>query len=473
MALTGITAGVAAAGQADSWQEQHDLLVKRLRNLQDKAGEFGESYRPIYQAALPWYERWGGINRDPVDSWMVSPEKYADDLADALEKGMNFVAENPGAQIPLVFETTLPGGEKISVKYWLKLPAGFPSRSAHFPLIIGLHGSGWLGHKISFVRGGGGSGPCFEVTPINEGGSWRIDFLNVFLDRLLATLPIDADRVYVEGHSLGGIATWEWATKNPERLAAISPRAGAWYPFEASRLKQVPSWVIHGENDNVILRGFAEQMVSALQNCGASTRLTVLRGAMHNLPDDFDNQPVVDWYLRQTRSHAPPPPDPAGALGLNADGFSRWEFISIPAQQGWKTGPHKFHGVTAANFETGYRMAVEPLFAQVHRLGESVDAPVRFEADLNTGESTAWLVAPNRLSKSAYSEPSLVMLPARHVVRFYCRGLPTKAFAHVHELVREIVASGHTIANDHVWITGLVGPSDTPDFLAEYWIDIN
>ncbi|MEO6993313.1 MAG: hypothetical protein ABI273_06770, partial [Lacunisphaera sp.] len=176
--LTGVTA-VKAADHADSEQEQHDLLVKRLRNLQDKAGEFGESYRPIYQAALPWYERWGGINRDPVDPWMVSPENYAGELADALEKGKNFVAENPGAQIPLVFETTLGGGEKISVKYWLKIPAGFPAPSVRFPLIIGLHGSGWLGHKISFVRGGGTSGPpCFEVIPINEGGSWRIDFLN-------------------------------------------------------------------------------------------------------------------------------------------------------------------------------------------------------------------------------------------------------------------------------------------------------
>ena len=462
-----------AAGQADVWQEQHDLLVKRLRNLQAKAGVFGESYRPIYLAALPWYERWGGINRDPVDPWMVSPEKYASELADALDKGMNFVAENPGAQIPLVFETALPGGEKISVKYWLKIPAGFPSPSARFPLIIGLHGSGWLGHKISFVRGGGAAGPCFEVVPIDEGGSWRIDFLNAFLDRLLATLPIDADRVYVEGHSLGGIATWEWATKNPERFAAISPRAGAWYPFEASRLKQVPSWVIHGENDNVILRGFAEQMVSALQACGASTRLTVLRGATHNLPDDFDNQPVIDWYLRQTRSHATPPPDPVEALGLNAAGFSRWEIISIPGHQGWKTGPLGFHGVTAGNFDNGYRVALEPLFAQVHRLNEAVDAPVRFETDPKTGESTAWLAAPQRLRKTPYSEPSLVTLPARHVVRFYYRGLAANAFAHVHDISREITASGHTIANDHVWITGLTGLSDTSDFLAEYWVEIN
>ena len=45
-----------------------------------------------------------------------------------------------------------------------------------------------------------------------------------YLDELCRMFPIDQDHVYVEGHSMGGIATWEWAMGNPERFAAISPR---------------------------------------------------------------------------------------------------------------------------------------------------------------------------------------------------------------------------------------------------------
>lgn len=169
---------------------------------------------------------------------MVPPEQYATELADALEHGRNFFAENPEALLPLAFEMPLPGGGAMKVNYWIILPAEFAEKGRLFPLIIGLHGSGWLGHKISFVRQArkaASAARAIEVTPINEGGPWQISFLNAYLDQLIETLPVDADRVYVEGHSLGAMATWEWALDNPERFAAISPRAGVGEPFLAAR----------------------------------------------------------------------------------------------------------------------------------------------------------------------------------------------------------------------------------------------
>jgi pimeloyl-ACP methyl ester carboxylesterase len=475
LACLGLFCGLSAraAEPPDAWQRQHDQLVARLRNLQAKAGTFGAAYQPIYEAALPWYERWGGVNRDAVDAWMMSPEQYAGKLATALEQGKNFVADNPDSQLPLVCDVTLPGGDKVSVKYWLKLPAGFPSASAKFPLIIGLHGSGWLGHKISFVQGHGPGGPCFAVTPIWQEGFWRIDFLNAFLDQLLAALPIDRDRVYLEGHSLGGMATWLWALENPERFAAISPQAGAGEPYRAIRLKHVPSWVIHGGNDTAVLRGFAEQMVSALQSVGASTRYSILPQVEHNMPEDLDHQAVVDWYLRQTRSHEAPPPDPRDALGLGPAGYSPWTIIAVPEQQFWSAGPFKLTGLSGDKFWERFREAAKALFDRVHRRGEMADSPVRIETDQQTGNSQVWLAAPSRLRTTKDPDPALVVLPARRFVRFYGRGDDAGGFAHLRAVAPELTAAGYTLAGSKVWITGVTLWQNAPDSIAEYWAEIH
>jgi predicted esterase len=444
--------------------QEHDRLVARMRALAGSTGMFGGKYQALYDAALPWYELWGGKDRSPVDTWMVSPEVYAADLATALEHGRNFIAENPDALFPLAFRATLPGGESISAKYWIKLPAGFASGSGSFPLLVNLHGSGWLGHKISFAKGHATPGPLFDVTPIDEAGPWKIDFLNAFLDKLLATLPIDADRVYVQGHSLGGMATWEWAMDNPERFAAISPRSAIGETYRAVRLKNVPSWVIHGADDNVISRGFAEQMVSALQACGSGVRFTFLVGVTHNMPEDLDNARVNDWYLSHTRSHEAPPADPREGLGLGAAGFSPWELITVPQQQCWKSAPVNISGQSS-----DIRAAVDPLFARIHARGEMADAPLRLETDAATGDGVVWLCAPLRLRTSRDPDPTLETLPAFSVARFYFRGQVPKALEHARAVAAELAGAGRKTSGK-VWVTPLSLWRDSPGFIAEYWV---
>jgi hypothetical protein len=112
--------GLAATGLCNpsDWQQQHDSLVARLRALAGTESAFGPAYQPLYHAALPWYERWGGRVQHGVDDWMVSPEVYAAELADALEHGQNYFAVNPGALLPLVFDAKLPGGRTASTSSW-------------------------------------------------------------------------------------------------------------------------------------------------------------------------------------------------------------------------------------------------------------------------------------------------------------------------------------------------------------------
>ena len=75
--------------------------------------------------------------------------------------------------------------------------------------------------------------------------------------------PIDPNRVYLMGFSMGGYGTWVWAANHPEQFAAISPNAGGLSdkgPKEisndidewAQNLAAVPTWAIHGKLDKIV-----------------------------------------------------------------------------------------------------------------------------------------------------------------------------------------------------------------------------
>jgi pimeloyl-ACP methyl ester carboxylesterase len=74
------------------------------------------------------------------------------------------------------------------------------------------------------------------VTPTNRrpyGFDWedwgRLDALEV-LDRALASLNADPERVAVTGHSMGGHGAWHLAVHHPEKFVAAAPSAG-WVSF--------------------------------------------------------------------------------------------------------------------------------------------------------------------------------------------------------------------------------------------------
>ena len=464
---TALACGFARAADTPvtpAWRERHDQLVARLRALAPKEGDFGAAYQPLYHAAISWYELWGGRNPNPVDDFMVSPDTYAAELAASLEQERNYFADNPSALFPLVFRETLPNGEALDANYWLSLPAGFPTAGRRFPLFIQLHGSGWLGHKISFTRGKGPAGPGFAVTPIDMDGPWKIEFLNAYLDELITMLPIDTDRVYVSGHSLGGMATWEWALNNPWRFAAIAPTAGIGEPYRAIRLKNLPAWVIHGEKDDVVPNGFADEMVTAMQACGAPVRYSLIRGGPHNMPADMDSGQILEWYLRQTRSPLSAPPDPRDALGLNADGYSPVELITQPATPSWQSAP------LGAVDEYGARATAALLFKKVHERGELVDAPLRVEWDRATNISTMWLAVPRTLHPFGRVDPSIIVIPASHYYRFYYRGTADKLTDHLKSVQGELEAEGHALSGK-VWMTHLSIWWDTRAAISECWVE--
>lgn len=211
----------------------------------------------------------------------------------------------------------------IEVKYLEFLPKGYAADTAKkWPLMIFLHGAGERGANLPLVTVHGppkvvktnADFPFVLLSPQCPSGQvWRDQDILALLDHALATLRVDADRVYLTGLSMGGFGSWSLASKHPERFAAVAPICGGGAPIEiwlaggarAEALKRLPVWAFHGAKDNVVPLEESKRMVDAFTRIGNAARLTVYAEAGHDSwTESYNNPELYEWFLKQTRSKA-------------------------------------------------------------------------------------------------------------------------------------------------------------------------
>ncbi len=122
---------------------------------------------------------------------------------------------------------------------------------------MGYNKKGWYGSHGP--RGG------FGDVPRNLGELSEQDVLNV-LEITQKEFRIDPRRVYIYGHSMGGGGSIHLAMKYADKWAAVAPMAPAmpWGLRKLENAKNIPFFVVHGDNDKVLAvkktRSFVEQM---------------------------------------------------------------------------------------------------------------------------------------------------------------------------------------------------------------------
>ena len=221
-------------------------------------------------------------------------------------------------QVPATF-----AGKQVvpaSGQFLLALPEGFDARSKQrWPLLIFLHGSGEAGSDLDRVTVNGPPRllkeghrlPFIVVSPQTRNqwpyGAFAPVAHDAMLDELLARLPIDPDRVYLTGLSMGGIWSYGWGTLRPERFAAIVPVSAGWNPEDACRLKSVPVRAFHGAKDDVVPLADDRAMVEAIRACGGEATLTVYPDAGHDAwTRTYEDPALYEWLLGQRRHGARP-----------------------------------------------------------------------------------------------------------------------------------------------------------------------
>jgi poly(3-hydroxybutyrate) depolymerase len=226
------------------------------------------------------------------------------DLLAALERG-----EDPLSVVgrPVVRHYLFEAAGEI-MPFGLYVPSSWSAGRA-MPLVVVLHGQG--GNEVNFLErqdrllprlaeqhgyivvtplgyrsdGGYGGAPTaaadFErrrVTELSEQDV--IDVLALVRREYL----IDADRIYLMGHSMGGNGTWHLGSKYADVWAALAPIAGGSARpgrLDIDRLSRIPILCCHGDADATASVEASRRMTAAVRAAGGDCTLLEVPGATH------------------------------------------------------------------------------------------------------------------------------------------------------------------------------------------------
>lgn len=125
------------------------------------------------------------------------------------------------------------------------------------------------------------------------------------IDAFAATHPVDPQRIYVTGFSMGGSTAWLTALARPGFFAAAVP-VGAIAPdrARAATLAQLPILVLHGDADTENPIASDREMIAAIHAAGGRrARLREYVGLEHQPPGDFiPGRWWRDWLFAQRRA---------------------------------------------------------------------------------------------------------------------------------------------------------------------------
>ncbi|HVZ55678.1 MAG TPA: prolyl oligopeptidase family serine peptidase [Chitinophagaceae bacterium] len=122
------------------------------------------------------------------------------------------------------------------------------------------------------------------------------------LQQLIKTLPVDTNRIYITGLSMGGFGTFDAIERFPRLFAAAVPVCGGGDLSLAPSIAQLPVWIFHGSEDPVVTPSFSIEMAQALMKAGAHPGLTSYPETGHfSWLAAYRDPQMMEWLFRQHR----------------------------------------------------------------------------------------------------------------------------------------------------------------------------
>jgi dienelactone hydrolase len=184
---------------------------------------------------------------------------------------------------------TVPGIDLPSAYYLLSVPGDYTPEKA-YPLWVVLHGSHAEPKDMASVfRSGLTQRGAISIYPDSlnlhqQMLEWNYPdsgmYLLAIIREVARTYHVDARRIYLAGHSMGGGGSWAMGAVLNDLWAGIAPLSG-WY---ASTPKPDPRWfgsvpiyIIHGDQDNAVAVENSRMAVKELAALGRSTKTLTVR----------------------------------------------------------------------------------------------------------------------------------------------------------------------------------------------------
>jgi len=218
---------------------------------------------------------------------------------------------------------------KVSVRQpaSVRLSADFALINQRLPVVLFLHGAGERGDDNELVRSVGLPIMVPEhdyiliVPQVPLDGWWSdpemLELAMVALEKVLQSSAADRNRVYLTGLSMGGHGALQLAARYPDQFAAvlaICPRLGRPSYLQtienlpanalelSQRLRYLPIWLFHGDEDQVVPVENSRKLAVALDRLGASSHYTEIPGVGHDIWwGVYSQSKVMTWLFSRDR----------------------------------------------------------------------------------------------------------------------------------------------------------------------------
>jgi predicted peptidase len=302
-----MTADVADEGKPLGFTS---LAVALRKGLDDLVGRLEADAKRAPESAraeiLFPIERMKNVNRGRLELRTFDPDKdlaAAEAIAATAKSGKDPFAGRTG---DFKRHYLLASANEI-LPYRMYVPTTYTGSKA-FPLIVALHGLGGtedaffdnykkvlpplaeshgyivaapLGYRVDGSYGWGlGNAPSDPAVKRTQDFSEQ-DVMQV-LQRVRQQYKIDDSRIYLMGHSMGGIGTWKIAPKYPDLWAAIAPISGSGAPDTLERIRGVPEIIVHGDADPTVNVAGSRNMVAKLKELGVEHKYIEVPGGLHS-----------------------------------------------------------------------------------------------------------------------------------------------------------------------------------------------
>jgi len=219
---------------------------------------------------------------------------------------------------PLIISFRSPSDGKYSY-YKLFLPKEFDSMKSDYPFYMELHGSGGgkndnprrqlfmsLQPEVKGVTLQGHLKQGLFIYPWGRGDKWYRGIAESDIHEALADFDgrfrTDPRKQYIYGFSMGGGGSFRFSQGTMDRWAAVGIYSGAIFNLqeeEASRFKNMPVWMVWGDQEERIGKACTE-LKDLLISEGVDLYWKEIEGVGHNYLGEYQEN-LMEWFQSKVK----------------------------------------------------------------------------------------------------------------------------------------------------------------------------